>query len=109
MERGGLHAEAALHRRGGDLYPDQDWVYDRESAGHRIREPREYRQTLSRIVNSLIQEGFLLTLLSEVRSDYPGAEPGSWGHFSAVAPPWLEFVWQYGPASSEGEGVPGHG
>jgi SAM-dependent methyltransferase len=78
-------------------YPDQDWVYGRESAAGRIHEPREYTQTLSRIVNSLIGEGFMLKLLSEVRGDYPGAEPGSWSHFTGVAPPWLEFVWQYGP------------
>lgn len=81
-------------------YPDQDWVYDQASAGPRISEPREYRQTLSRIVNGLIGEGFTLTHLSEVRGDHSGAEPGSWGHFSAVAPPWLEFVWRYGGASS---------
>ncbi|MFI6317757.1 class I SAM-dependent methyltransferase [Nonomuraea sp. NPDC050556] len=84
-------------------YPDQDWVY----AGRHIREPVEYRQTLSRIVNTLIGEGFVLMLLSEVRGDYPGAEPGSWAHFTGVAPPWLEFVWRYGPASSEGGGVRG--
>ncbi|WP_197094184.1 class I SAM-dependent methyltransferase [Nonomuraea sp. SBT364] len=77
-------------------YPDQDWVYDRE-AGRSIGEPREYRQTLSRIVNSLTREGFLLTFLSEVRSDRPGLEPGSWEHFTSVAPPWLEFVWRYRP------------
>ncbi|GAA2815948.1 hypothetical protein GCM10020220_000080 [Nonomuraea rubra] len=69
-------------------YPDQDWVY--EPSAHRIQEPREYRQTLSRMTNSLIQEGFVLTFLSEVRGDYPGAEPGSWAHFTGVAPPWLE-------------------
>lgn len=92
-------------------YPDQDWVYDGKPAGDRIREPREYTQTLSRIVNSLIQQGFMLTHLSEVRGDYPGAEPGSWSHFTGVAPPWLEFVWQYRPGvtSSEGEDVRGHG
>ncbi|TMR98355.1 class I SAM-dependent methyltransferase [Nonomuraea basaltis] len=81
-------------------YPDQDWVYDRKPVRGRIREPMEYRQTLSRIVNSLIREGFMLTLLSEVRGDYPGAEPGSWAHFTGVAPPWLEFVWQYSNGSA---------
>ncbi|MCP2362465.1 ubiquinone/menaquinone biosynthesis C-methylase UbiE [Nonomuraea thailandensis] len=78
-------------------YPDQEWVY--ESSGSRIQEPREYRQTLSRMTNSLIQEGFVLRFLSEVRGDHPGAEPGSWAHFTGVAPPWLEFVWQYRPGA----------
>ncbi|QFY12400.1 methyltransferase domain-containing protein [Nonomuraea phyllanthi] len=81
-------------------YPDQDWVYGREPDGRQISEPREYRQTLGRIVNSLIGEGFTLTHLSEVRSDHPDAEPGSWAHFATVAPPWLEFVWKYGPSVS---------
>ncbi|WP_431912187.1 class I SAM-dependent methyltransferase [Nonomuraea jabiensis] len=90
-------------------YPDQTWVYDREQANRRVREPREYRQTLSRIVNSLIGEGFTLTFLSEVSGDYPDAEPGSWAHFTGVAPPWLEFVWEYCPASSSGGGVRGNG
>ncbi len=81
-------------------YPDQDWVYDRAAHGP-IRRPVEYRQTLGRIVNSLIGEGFTLRFLSEVRSDadaeagVPAPEPGSWEHFISVAPPWLEFVWQY--------------
>ncbi|MEV0388472.1 class I SAM-dependent methyltransferase [Nonomuraea sp. NPDC050643] len=78
-------------------YPDQDWVYDREPSGRLISEPREYRQTLGRIVSSLTGEGFVLRLLVEVRSDRPGLTPGSWEHFTAVAPPWLEFVWHYRP------------
>ncbi|MEO3790239.1 class I SAM-dependent methyltransferase [Nonomuraea sp. B10E15] len=82
-------------------YPDQDWVYDRTPSGRIVREPREYTQTLGRIVNSLTGEGFVLRLLSEVRGGAHDAEPGSWEHFMAVAPPWLEFVWHYRP------GVPG--
>jgi SAM-dependent methyltransferase len=80
-------------------YPDQDWVYDQAAVAQPIRPPMEYRQTLGRIVNSLIGEGFTLTFLSEVRSaadsDAPPPQPGSWSHFVSVAPPWLEFVWRY--------------
>ena len=82
-------------------YPDQDWVYEQTAHGKPIDQPMEYRQTLSRIVNSLIGEGFTLTFLSEVRNDAdpdagtPAPQPGSWEHFTSVAPPWLEFVWQY--------------
>ncbi|MFI7129445.1 class I SAM-dependent methyltransferase [Nonomuraea sp. NPDC050153] len=82
-------------------YPDQDWVYDGKPAGGHICEPREYRQTLGRIVNSLIQVGFVLTYISEVRNGHPDAEPGSWVHFTSVAPPWLEFVWQFHPGILE--------
>ena len=79
-------------------YPDQDWVYDRTAHERPVRPPVEYRQTLGRIVNSLIGEGFTLAFLSEVRdekaADAPAPQPGSWEHFTSVAPPWLEFVWR---------------
>ncbi|MCK2218613.1 class I SAM-dependent methyltransferase [Actinomadura sp. ATCC 31491] len=78
-------------------YEDQDWVYERGPDAPAVAAPREYRQTLDRVVNGLIGEGFLLRLLTEVRGDGPGAEPGTWAHFMGVAPPWLEFVWQYRP------------
>ncbi|MBO3750257.1 class I SAM-dependent methyltransferase [Streptosporangiaceae bacterium NEAU-GS5] len=82
---------------GATGYPDQDWVYDQKPSGRVIPEPREYRQTLRRIVTGLTQEGFILTLLSEVGSDRLDSEPGSWEHFTVVAPPWLEFVSHYRP------------
>ncbi|WP_274365905.1 class I SAM-dependent methyltransferase [Paenibacillus thermotolerans] len=78
-------------------YPDQEWVYDQSQTVNKIQEPVEYTQTLSRIMNGLISEGFLLAYFSEIKSDDPEALPGSWGHFAEVAPPWLEFVWYYYP------------
>ncbi|MFE3449934.1 class I SAM-dependent methyltransferase [Nonomuraea sp. NPDC059194] len=73
-------------------YPDQEWVYDRAEAT--IGQPVEYRQTLSHLMNGLIGEGFVLTFLSEITAGDPEAAPGSWGHFTDVAPPWLELVWR---------------
>ncbi|RAP74344.1 hypothetical protein DL346_19870 [Paenibacillus montanisoli] len=78
-------------------YPDQDWVYDRLKSPEKIQEPREYTQSLSRIMNSLIKEQFVLAYFSEIKSNYPGDLPGSWGHFTDIAPPWLEFIWYYHP------------
>ncbi|WP_219517601.1 hypothetical protein [Nonomuraea ceibae] len=72
------------------------WVYERRP-GREVSGPREYRQTMSRIVNGLTGAGFLLERLAEVRIDRPGLEPGSWEHFTSVAPPWPEFVWRYRP------------
>lgn len=63
----------------------------------KIQEPKEYKQTLSRIMNTLIKEGFILTYFSEIKSYYPEALPGSWGHFTNIAPPWIEFSWYYWP------------
>lgn len=78
-------------------YPDQEWVYDRSQSLNKIQEPIEYRQTLSRIMNGLIKEGFVLAYLSEIKSNDPESLPGSWGHFTDVAPPWLEYIWYYYP------------
>lgn len=77
-------------------YEDEDWVYDRNGASA-IPGPREYRQTLSRLVNGLCEQGFLVGGLNEITAEVPDPEPGSWGHFTAIAPPWLEFWTRYLP------------
>jgi ubiquinone/menaquinone biosynthesis C-methylase UbiE len=78
-------------------YPDQEWVYDQSQTASKIQEPREYRQSLSRMTNGLIREGFLLAHFSEIKSDDSESLPGSWGHFANIAPPWIQFVWYYYP------------
>ncbi|MFC5652307.1 class I SAM-dependent methyltransferase [Paenibacillus solisilvae] len=78
-------------------YPDQEWVYDQSESGDKIQQPIEYRQTLSRIMNGLIKEGFLLAYFSEIKSKDEELLPGSWSHFTDVAPPWMEFIWYYHP------------
>ncbi|MDQ0897684.1 class I SAM-dependent methyltransferase [Paenibacillus sp. V4I7] len=78
-------------------YPDQEWVYDQSKSPIKIQEPREYRQSLSRIMNGLINEGFLLAYFSEIKSNDPESLPGSWGHFADIAPPWIEYIWYYYP------------
>jgi ubiquinone/menaquinone biosynthesis C-methylase UbiE len=83
-------------------YPDQDWVYDRSKSIEEIPMIKEYTQTLSRIMNGLINEKFILAYFSEIKSNYPGDLPGSWGHFTDVAPPWLDFLWYYHPNFSIG-------
>lgn len=49
-------------------YSDQEWVYDQSQSQTKIQGPREYTQTLSRIMNVLIKEGFLLSFLIDARS-----------------------------------------
>jgi ubiquinone/menaquinone biosynthesis C-methylase UbiE len=86
-------------------YADQEWVYDRaydqsgQPADHAISKPREYRHTLSALVEGLTAAGFLLRHLSD-SSDFehdPNAEPGTWDHFVGYAPPWLHFWTIYRP------------
>jgi SAM-dependent methyltransferase len=77
-------------------YPDQEWVYD-QAATERIQEPLEYRQTLGTLVNGLLEEGFHLTRIMEIMEDSLNAEPGSWEHFTGIAPPWIKFWSRYRP------------
>jgi SAM-dependent methyltransferase len=62
--------------------------------------PREYRHTLSTLVNGLAERGFAVRRVSETSGTWPDpdAEPATWDHFVAVAPPWLAFwcVYQTG-------------
>lgn len=79
---------------------DQPWVYSRSDyAGVPVPPPHEYRHTLGTLINALIEEGFVIKHLSEGLDMYPNpeAEPGSWDHFVAYAPPWFAFWTEYRP------------
>jgi ubiquinone/menaquinone biosynthesis C-methylase UbiE len=81
-------------------YQDEDWVF-REVPGARgrIDGPREYRQTLGRILNGLVDHGFLVARVQETASHEPvlDAEPGEWEHFATFLPPWIWFWTVYRP------------
>lgn len=89
---------------------DEVWVFRRgdaaggETGSPPIPGPREYRHTLSTIVNGLAEHGFTIRRLEDEVSIYPDpeAEPGTWDHFVSIAPPWL-IVW----CSYEGRGIRG--
>jgi SAM-dependent methyltransferase len=79
---------------------DEGWVYDRTKRdGEPIPGPREYRHTLSTVLNGLIGAGFVLERVADDKDLHPDtdAEPGSWSHFTAIAPPWLAFWSIYRP------------
>lgn len=74
-------------------YDDHDWVYNREAHG-KIPNPIEYRHTLSDVLNGLIENGFVISRVSDncdMNSD-TNAAPKTWEHFTAFAPPWLN-IW----------------
>jgi len=64
---------------------------------NRVRAPREFRHTLSSLLNGLVEHGFVLLAAWEDTGDDPEAEPGTWQHFMSVAAPWLTFWARYGP------------
>ena len=79
---------------------DQDWVYNRsENPGATIPAPREYRHTLSTVINGLVAHGFVIRHLSDSLGMHPDAqaEPGTWDHFNAFVPPWLAIWAEYYP------------
>jgi hypothetical protein len=81
-------------------YADEEWVYSGSAVERpEIPAPREYRHTLGTITEGLAGRGFVLRHLAEFKDldPDPGAEPGSWQHLTAFAPPWLAFWWEYRP------------
>jgi SAM-dependent methyltransferase len=77
----------------GDGYWD---IIDGEGRAKRVAGPREFRHTLTAIMNGLISRGFILLDVHEEPYGRPDAAPGSWDHFCSIAPPWLGIwaVWR---------------
>ncbi len=78
-------------------HPDESRVYSREAAGASIQGPKESRHALSTVVNGLCRCGFVLNHVSEHTHDIPDAAPGSWEHFTSIAPPWFDLWTTYHP------------
>lgn len=83
-------------------HPDEPWVYSREAAARSIPEPKEFRHALSTIFNGLVERGFVPEHVSEHTHSMPHAVPGSWEHFTSIAPPWLDIWTAYHPGPSTG-------
>jgi len=94
----------------GDAYPlrhfyedaelvleDTRWdVWDEDGTVAKVEGPREFRHTMSTMVNTLVRHHMVILGLWEERGDC-NAEPGSWEHMMAIAPPWLTIWAQYLP------------
>lgn len=59
-----------------------------------VTRPHEFRHNLSTVLNSLVSNGFVLLQLWEWRRGAEPLEPGSWPHFTQVAPPWFDSFWR---------------
>ena len=77
---------------------DPFWDFeDDRGVRQRIRAPREFRHTLSTLLNGLIEQGFVVLGAWEETSSQRDPEPGSWEHYKLVAAPWLTFWASYRP------------
>ena len=74
-------------------YADPFWEFESANGSRRrVRGPREFRHSLSTIVNTLVSNGLrILGLWEDSRGD-PNAEPGGWQHFKSRVPPWMT-IW----------------
>jgi hypothetical protein len=74
-------------------YTDEDWVFRHSSIKPKIDGPREYRHTLSTLINGLIDNKLLLLKVKEwgIEDMDFDAEPGTWSHLTSVIPPWIRF------------------
>lgn len=73
----------------GDGYWD---TTDADGKVKRVAGPREFRHTLTALINGLIGRGFVFLDVHEEPHGNGEAEPGSWDQFCSVAPLWL-VVW----------------
>jgi ubiquinone/menaquinone biosynthesis C-methylase UbiE len=88
-----------------DLFPH--WtVEDENGVSRQIKSPREFRHPLSLLLNGLIKQGFVMLHVREAVEEKDGAEPGSWEHYTTVAPPYLTFWSSYRPEAFEGLQLP---
>ena len=71
---------------------ESDWDVDPgDGSNVRVVGPREFRHTLSAVVNGLIARGFVMLGMWESADGDADAEPGTWEHFMAICPPYLEL------------------
>lgn len=77
-------------------YPTWD-LEDEHGGWQQIASPREFRHILSTVVNTLVQNHFVVLRMQEAMSDEAEPEPGTWEHFKWVAPPYITVWAKYLP------------
>jgi SAM-dependent methyltransferase len=60
----------------------------------KLESPYEFRHTLGTVMNTLVDNGFVFLGLWEWQVGEKGPQPGSWAHFTQVAPPWFNSFWR---------------
>ena len=77
---------------------DPYWeVWDEEGNCRKVKGPREFRHGLGRLVNGLVERGFIILGLWEEIGEQADAAPGSWEHFKLFAPPGFTLWSTYRP------------
>ena len=85
-----------LYLDGEDITPYfPHWDVEQEG-GHTVKvdSPHEFRHTLSTVLNTMAQNGFIFLYLQEYMLKDEKPEPGSWAYFTQVSPPWFDSFWR---------------
>ncbi len=73
-------------------YKDTNWeIWDEKGNCKKIKGPKEFRHTLSTLINGMISEGFIILGTWEDTGEEETPKPGTWGHYMKIAPPYLTF------------------
>jgi SAM-dependent methyltransferase len=80
------------------------WDVDQDDGSTvKLDSPYEFRHNLSTVLNTMAQNGFIFLHLQEYMLKDENPEPGSWPHFTQVAPPWFDSFWRLGPVYGQNE------
>ncbi|MCL4505513.1 MAG: class I SAM-dependent methyltransferase [Chloroflexi bacterium] len=80
------------------VYADTNWdIGYADGSTRRVEGPREFRHSLSGIVNGLARRGFIILGLWEELCRDPQAQPGTWEHLKLIAPPWITLWTRFRP------------
>jgi SAM-dependent methyltransferase len=85
-----------LYIDGEDLtqyFPHWD-VTQLDGSTVKVDGPHEFRHKLSTVLNTMARNGFIFLHLQEWMEQDSNPEPGSWAHFTRVAPPWFDSFWR---------------
>jgi SAM-dependent methyltransferase len=74
-------------------FPHWD-VTQEDGSTVKVDSPHEFRHNLSTVLNTMAQSGFVFLYLQEFMIKDENSEPGSWPHFTQVAPPWFDSFWR---------------
>jgi SAM-dependent methyltransferase len=86
------------YREGEIHFESEHWdVEDIDGTTRSVQGPREFNHRLSTLINGLIVRGFAILGFWEDISGDPTAEPGSWEHYKAYAPPYCTLWARYQP------------
>ena len=71
---------------------ENDWDVERpDGSAVKVRGPREFSHTWSKLINALAEHHFMIQHCSEWMRADPNPEVGSWPHYTQTLPPYITY------------------